>query len=152
MTVVLKGREGLEAHVGQEIGPGDWMEVTQERINTFADAGGDYQWIHVDVERAAKGPYGKTIAHGVLTLAMVNALTAGLLTFEGFRMAVNDGYDKVRFPSPVPVGSRLRAKMKPLSVEDASGGAIMMTVEITVEIEGGAKPACVAHMIFRFVP
>ena len=151
MTVVLEGKEGIVARLGQEIGPGPWIEVTQDRINRFAEAGGDFQWIHVDEERAKQGPYGATIAHGLLTLAMVNALTEGLLAFKGFRMAVNYGYEKVRFLTPVVVGTRLRARVKPLTCEEGSGGTVMTVVEITVEIEGKDKPACVAQMIFRHV-
>lgn len=150
--IVLKGKEGVLAYVGKDIGTGPWMELTQDRINTFAKASGDYQWIHVDEERAKSGPYKKTIAHGVLTLAMLNDLTAELFKFEGFKMTLNYGYEKIRFPAPAPVGSKLRGRAKVLSCEDASGGAIHTLMELTVEIDGSPKPACVAQMIFRHIP
>lgn len=150
MTVVLDGIAGLQAHVGQHLGFGDWAEVTQERINTFAQASGDWQWIHCDPERAANGPFKKTIAHGLLTLSMISDLSRGLFSFAGFRMGVNYGYDKIRFPQPAPVGSRLRAGARVLSTETLEGGGVQQTImELTVEIDGASKPACIAHMIFR---
>lgn len=150
MTTILS-RETLPGLVGQSIGPGDWTEVTQERINQFAEASGDHQWIHVDVERAKEGPFGKTIAHGLLTLSMIAALNQGLFKFEGFKMGVNYGYEKVRFPSPVPVGSRLRVTAKILDFAPA-GSTFQTIIEFTVEVEGGAKPACIAQMVFRHTP
>lgn len=150
MTTVLS-RETLPGLVGQSIGPGEWSEVTQQRIDQFADASGDHQWIHVDVERAREGPFGKTIAHGLLTLSMIAALNQGLFRFEGFKMGVNYGYEKVRFPSPVPVGSRLRVTAKILDFAPA-GNTFQTIIEFTVEVEGSAKPACIAQMVFRHTP
>ncbi len=150
MTTVLS-HETLPGLVGATLGPGAWMEVTQERINQFAEASGDHQWIHVDVERAAAGPFGKTIAHGLLTLSMISALNQGMLTFTGYKMGVNYGYDKIRFPSPVPVGSRLRVLGKILSYEPV-GTTMQTVIEWTVEREGSDKPACLAQMIFRHTP
>jgi acyl dehydratase len=147
MTVELS-QETLPGLVGSTLGPGEWMEVTQERVNQFAEASGDHQWIHVDTERAANGPFGTTIAHGLLTLSMISALNQGMITFVGFKMGVNYGYEKIRFPSPVPVGSRLRAKGKILSYEPA-GKTMQTVIEWTVEREGAEKPVCIAQMIFR---
>lgn len=143
--------ETLPGLVGATFGPGEWLEVTQERINQFADASGDHQWIHVDEERAAAGPFGKTIAHGLLTLSMISSLNKGMFKFRGYKLGVNYGYEKIRFPSPVPVGSRLRVSAKVLSYEPV--GKMMQTViEFTVEREGSEKPACIAQMIFRHLP
>ena len=150
--VVFEGREGLAAHVGEDLGHGSWVRVTQDRINQFAEATGDRQWIHVDVERAKTGPYRKTIAHGLLTLSMLGELTKEVFRFQGFKMGINYGYEKVRFPAPVPVDSNLRLRAKILSTEEVSGGAIQTIMELTIEVEGLSKPACVAQMIFRHVP
>jgi acyl dehydratase len=133
---------------GQELGTSDWLEVTQERVNTFADATGDHQWIHVDVERAKAGPFGGPIAHGYLTLSLVIPLFGEILTIEGIRMGVNYGLEKVRFPHPVPVGSKIRLNAKVVSVEDVPGGT-QSTFDFTVEIDGVAKPACVARTVYR---
>ncbi|MGI9362611.1 MAG: MaoC family dehydratase [Parasphingorhabdus sp.] len=147
MTVLLS-RETIPDLVGTVIGPGEWVEVTQERVNEFASATGDHQWIHVDVERAKVGPFGTTIAHGLLTLSMIATLAQGLSKFDGFKMGVNYGYEKIRFPTPVPVGSRLRVSAKIMSFGPV--GAMFQTiVEYTVERESADKPACVAQMIFR---
>jgi acyl dehydratase len=150
MTTILS-QETLPGLIGQTIGPGDWTEVTQERINLFADATGDHQWIHVDVEKAKTGPFGKTVAHGLLTLSMISALNQGLFKFEGFKMGVNYGYEKVRFPSPVPVSSKLRVSAKIIDFGTA-GSTFQTIVEFTVEVEGSTKPACVAQMVFRHTP
>ncbi len=148
MATILS-RDTLPGLVGQSIPPGEWVEVTQERINQFAEATGDFQWIHVDVEKAKTGPFGTTIAHGLLTLSMLGVLNKGaVFKFEGFKMGVNYGYDKVRFPTPVPVGSKVRLGGKVLSYEDL-GKSIQTIIELTVEVEGASKPACVAQMIFR---
>src|SRR5215218_6610137 len=127
--------------VGQELGVGPWFEITQERVNAFAEATGDHQWIHIDPERAAKGPFGTTIAHGYLTLSLLPVLAQGVTTVEGVRMGVNYGLNKVRFPAPVPAGSRVRARFELLSVEDIEGGAQLVS-RVTVEREGGDKPVC----------
>ncbi len=148
MTITLEGIDGVRAHLGEHLGYGEWVEVTQERVNTFAEATGDFQWIHVDVEKAKDGPFGGTIAHGYLTLSMIPTLTRGLFEFKGFRMAVNYGLEKVRFPSPVPVGSRIRGGVKVGAVDEIPGG-LQITLEITVEREGAEKPSCVAQNIIR---
>jgi acyl dehydratase len=147
MTTLLT-RDGLPGLVGTSLGPGEWVTVTQERINEFARASGDHQWIHVDAKRAAQGPFCKTIAHGLLTLSMIATLSHGLFQFDGFKMGVNYGYDKIRFPTPVPVDSRLRAAAVILNFE-ATGMSFQTIVEFTVEREGADKPACIAQMIFR---
>lgn len=139
--------EGLASLAGQEIGVSDWVEITQERINQFADATGDHQWIHVDVERAKKEmPGGKTIAHGYLTLSLIPWLTGGMLRVEGVTRGINYGSNKVRFTNMVTVGSRVRARQKLLSAEQRSGG-MQLTNEVTIEIEGQQRPACVAETI-----
>ncbi|MGE0385149.1 MAG: MaoC family dehydratase [Gammaproteobacteria bacterium] len=149
MATVLKGVEGLRAHVGTHLGYSDYATVTQQRIDQFAEATGDRQWIHVDIERAKTGPYGRTIAHGLLTLSMIGDLAKGLFSFDGFRMGLNYGYDKVRFPTPVPVDSRVRLGAKVARCEMINDGVVQTVIELTVEIEGRDKPACVADMIFR---
>ncbi len=138
----------LKAAIGTEVGLSDWIEVPQERINTFADATGDHQWIHVDPDRAAQGPFGTTIAHGYLTLSLLPVLAQGVTTVNGVRMGVNYGLNKVRFPAPVPAGSRVRARFEVLSVEDIEGGAQIVS-RVTVEREGGDKPVCVAEAVSR---
>jgi acyl dehydratase len=149
-TIFATPRALLEA-VGKPLGASDWLEITQERIDRFADATGDHQWIHVDPERAKQGPFGKTIAHGYLTLSLVNCFLPEILEVRGVAMGVNYGCDKVRFPAPVPVGSRIRG-VGALVAAEAKGGAVQATVRVTVEIEGSEKPACVADTISRFVP
>jgi acyl dehydratase len=138
----------LKASIGSEIGLSDWFEVSQERIDTFADATGDHQWIHVDPERAARGPFGTTIAHGYLTLSLLPVLSQGVTSVDGVRMGVNYGLNKVRFPAPVPAGSRVRARFELLSVDDIEGGAQLVS-RVTVEREGGDKPVCVAEAVSR---
>ena len=137
----------LEA-VGQTLGPSEPLVVTQERINQFAEATGDDQWIHVDQERAASGPFGHTIAHGYLTLSLAAYFLPQLLSVKNMSMGVNYGTNKVRFPSPVPVGSRLRLGARLLSVDDIAGG-VQASVEFTFEVEGASKPSCVAEVVFR---
>jgi len=132
---------------GQEIGVSDWVEITQDRINQFADATGDHQWIHVNVEMAKQMmPGGKTIAHGYLTLSLIPWLTGGMLQVEGVTRGINYGSNKVRFTSMVPVGSKLRARQKLLSAEP-KGGGLQLTNEVTIEIQGQDRPACVAETI-----
>ncbi|MFZ9676087.1 MAG: MaoC family dehydratase [Acidimicrobiia bacterium] len=145
---VINGVEGLKAAVGEHLGYSDYMEITQERVNQFADATGDHQWIHVDVERAKSGPFGGPIAHGYLTLSLGPALYPTVVRIEGFSMGVNYGANKVRFPSPVPVGARLRLGVKLVEVEEIAGG-VQTTMEFTFECEGAPKPSCVAEIIFR---
>ncbi|MHA6622581.1 MaoC family dehydratase [Pseudonocardia sp. DLS-67] len=135
---------------GQELGVGEWVEITQERVDRFADATEDHQWIHVDPERAEDGPYHGTIAHGFLTLSLVLWLGRGLGPRpDGVKLTVNYGLNRVRFPAPVPVGSRVRARVQNLSVEQVSENTVQVVNQFTVEVEGGAKPACVAEVIAR---
>jgi acyl dehydratase len=140
--------DDLRAAVGTEVGHGRWLEVSQERIDKFADATSDHQWIHVDPERAASGPFGGTIAHGFLSLSLIPALTAGLTAVDGVTMGVNYGLNKVRFPAPVPVGSRVRGRVELMSMDDVPGG-VQLTSRVTVEREGGDKPVCVAETVTR---
>ncbi len=137
--------------VGEVFGPGDWVEVTQERVDAFADATDDHQWIHVDRERAAAGPYGGTIAHGYLTLSLVPVLAAGLVTYEGCSAKVNYGTDKVRFPAPLRVGRRIRGRGVVAGAQQTPAG-VRVTVSWTVEIEDEPKPACVAETLVLLVP
>ena len=138
----------LQARVGEEVGVSEWITVDQNRINLFADATGDHQWIHIDAERAAKGPFGTTIAHGFLTLSLLPEMSASAFQVLDTRMGVNYGLDRVRFPAPVPSGSRLRGRFKLLKYEPLEGGA-QLTVEVTMEREGSAKPVCVAESVAR---
>ncbi|MCB0951649.1 MAG: MaoC family dehydratase [Microthrixaceae bacterium] len=152
MTTRVSTPADLLDHVGDELGPTDWTTITQERIGLFADATGDHQWIHVDVERANReSPFGGPIAHGYLTLALVNLFLPQLITVEEFSAGLNVGLDKVRFPSPVPAGSRARARGEVVSAQEAKGG-VQVTVRVTVEVEGADKPACVADTVSRFLP
>ena len=148
-ATTIDGIDGLKATVGEHLGYSDYVEITQEQVNLFADATGDHQWIHVDVERAKAGPFGGPIAHGYLTLSLSPALLPQILHVTGVAMGVNYGCNKVRFPSPVPVGSKLRLGAKLVGVEDVAGGA-QMTMELTFETEGAAKPSCVAEVVFRY--
>ena len=143
---VFEGLDQVEAAVGQHIGYSEWMEITQERVDAFADATGDHQWIHVDPARAAEGPYGTTIAHGYLTLSLLPVLGNRVMDIRGFSMMINYGLGKVRFPAPVPVGSRIRAGVELTSLDRKPSGAQLTTL-VTVEIEGGDRPAVVAEAI-----
>ncbi|MCI3929600.1 MULTISPECIES: MaoC family dehydratase [unclassified Streptomyces] len=147
---IFTSAEELRAAVGEQLGHSDWLEVDQKRIDLFAEATGDHQWIHVDPERAASGPFGATIAHGYLTLALLPALVPQVLRVEGMRMGLNYGTNKVRFPSPVPVGSRLRATVALTEVEPTKDGGVQVTAAVTVEREDGDKPACVAESVSRY--
>ena len=140
----------LKAAAGRQLGYSDWLEITQGRVDQFADATDDHQWIHVDPERASKGPFGRTIAHGYLTLSLVSALMPQLIEVRDIAMAINYGTNKVRFPSPVPVGSFIRATAQILSVEDVPGG-VQVTNLVTVERQGGDKPCCVVESISRYL-
>lgn len=137
------------AAVGQDLGATDWVPLTQARINTFADATGDHQWIHVDPERAKDGPFGACIAHGYLTLSLANLFLPQLVRYERLKLGVNYGCDKVRFPAPVPVGSRLRGRGMVQAAEAIKGEGVQVTVRISVEIEGNDKPGCVVDTISR---
>ncbi|MGX7730129.1 MULTISPECIES: MaoC family dehydratase [unclassified Rhodococcus (in: high G+C Gram-positive bacteria)] len=146
----FNGIDEIEAAVGEDLGHSDWLEITQERVNQFADATGDHQWIHVDPERAKSGPFGRTIAHGYLTLSLLPVLGSQIFAIEGLKMKINYGANKVRFPSPVPVGSTVRATAKFASLERTAKGA-NLTVTYTVEAEGAEKPALVAETIVVLV-
>ena len=149
MTTTIDGINGLEKLVGEHLGYSEWHEVTQEQVNLFADATGDHQWIHVDVERAKAGPFGGPIAHGYLTLSLAPTLLTEIMLVDGVSMGINYGLNKLRFPSPVPVGSKVRAGATLANVEPVSGG-VQVTLNTTFEIEGGSKPVCVAEILFRY--
>ncbi|MFD6877571.1 MULTISPECIES: MaoC family dehydratase [unclassified Streptomyces] len=146
---VFTSAEELRAGIGEPLGPSGWLEVDQKRIDLFADATGDHQWIHVDPERAASGPFGSTIAHGYLTLSLLPSLVPQIMLVEGMRMGINYGVDKVRFPAPVPVGSRLRATALITSVTEVGEG-VQVAATVTVEREGAEKPVCVAESVSRY--
>ncbi|MFC7219347.1 MaoC family dehydratase [Streptomyces polyrhachis] len=146
---IFTSAEELKAAVGEQLGWTDWVEIDQKRVDLFAEATGDHQWIHVDPERAAAGPFGTTIAHGYLTLSLLPLFGPQLLAVEGARMGVNYGTNKVRFPAPVPVGSRLRATARISEAAEVPGG-VQLAVAFTVEREGGEKPVCVAESVSRF--
>lgn len=143
--------DDLASLIGTPLGATEWMTISQDRINTFADATGDPQWIHVDPERAKTGPFGTTIAHGYLTLSLVNDLMPKMLEVTGTSMGVNVGVDKVRFPSPVPVGSVVRGTAEVVSVDQVGGGT-QAVVRVSVTIDGAAKPSCVVDTVSRFFP
>ena len=145
---IINGPDELKALAGEHLGYSPYVEITQEQVNLFAEATGDHQWIHVDPERAKSGPFGGPIAHGYLTLSLGPYLYPQIVQFGGFSMGVNYGANKIRFPSPVPVGANLRLGVKLLQVEDIAGG-VQLTMEFTFECEGAAKPSCVAEIIFR---
>ena len=147
--ITVNGLDELKALAGRDLGHSSWLEVTQERVNTFADATGDHQWIHVDVERASTGPFGGPIAHGYLTLSLVIPLFGEILSVRGVRMGINYGLDKVRFPSPVRVGSKVRLAATVVSVEEVAGNGVQTTLDFIVQIDGSDKPACVARPIYR---
>ena len=150
--ITVDGIEWLNEIFGRQIGPSDWREITQEMINDFADLSGDHQWIHVDVERAkAESPFGTAIAHGNLTLSVIDGFRDQLTEATGFKLGVNYGWNKVRFPAPVPAGSRVRAYSEVISVDDVGNGWWQAVTKFTVEIEGGEKPVCVAESVARFL-
>jgi len=152
MTTIVNAPSELLGLDGSDLGTTDWVEVTQDQIDLFADATGDHQWIHVDVERAtSESPYGAPIAHGYLTLSLVNMFLPQLLTVNGASMGVNVGLDKVRFPTPVRVDSRIRGRGEIVGVDEVKGG-VQVVVRVTVEVEGSDKPACVADTVSRFLP
>ncbi|MFI0713793.1 MaoC family dehydratase [Streptomyces inhibens] len=146
---VFGSLDELRAAVGEELGTSDWLEIDQKRIDLFADATGDHQWIHVDQEKAGAGPFGTTIAHGYLTLSLLPALVPQLMRVDNVKMGINYGTNKVRFPATVPVGSRVRATARIAEVAEVSGGVQLATV-VTIEREGGDKPVCVAETVSRF--
>ena len=146
---VFSSLDELGAAVGEELGPTEWLTITQDRVDKFADATGDHQWIHVDPERAKDGPFGAAIAHGYLTVSLSNFFLPQVVDVQGISAGINYGVNKIRFPSPVPVGAKVRLGAKLLAVEDVTGGA-QGTVEMTFEVEGAPKPSCVAEVIFRY--
>lgn len=150
-VTVFDGIDEVRAAVGRHLGYSEWSEITQEQVNTFADATGDHQWIHIDVERAtAESPFGGPIAHGYLTLALTNLYLPQVVDVRGVSLGVNRGTGKIRFPAPVPVGSRLRAGVELVAVDDVAGG-IDTTMRITVEREGTDKPVCVVDSLSRYL-
>jgi acyl dehydratase len=150
-VTVLDGLDEVRAAVGRHLGYSDWVQITQERVNSFAEATGDHQWIHVDVERAQReSPFGGPIAHGYLTLAMTNQFLPEIVEVRGVSMGVNYGTNKVRFPSPVVVGSKVRGGAELVAVDDIAGG-VQTTMVVTVEVEGQPKPACVVEALSRFL-
>jgi acyl dehydratase len=152
MMTTVNGIEELKGLVGETIGPSEWRQVTQDLIDQFAEVSGDHQWIHVDTERAkTESPFGTTVAHGNLTLSMIDGFRSGLMESSGFKMGVNYGWNKVRFPAPVPAGSRIRASIETLSVDEIGGGWHQVVHKWTVEVEGNEKPACVAESVGRLL-
>ncbi|TDC79298.1 MaoC family dehydratase [Streptomyces hainanensis] len=147
---IFPSPHALLAAVGQELGPGEWLTVEQRAIDLFAEATGDHQWIHTDRERAAAGPFGSTIAHGYLTLALLPVLVPGLLRVEGVRLALNYGVNRVRFPAPLPAGSRVRAAARIAAVAEVPGGT-QLTLAAGIHREGGEKPVCVAETVTRYL-
>jgi acyl dehydratase len=152
MPTIFENPAALLEATGKHLGESAWLEITQERVNQFAEATGDHQWIHVDPEKAKDGPYGGTIAHGYLTLSLVNLFLPELLEVRNVSMGVNYGMDKTRFPAAVPVGARIRGVGEIVAVEEVKNGAVQVTVRVSVEVEGGDRPACVVDTISRFVP
>ncbi|HEX6667627.1 MAG TPA: MaoC family dehydratase [Solirubrobacterales bacterium] len=146
----VEGVDGMKAMVGQEVGPSDWRTVTQADIDTFAELSGDHQWIHVDAERAEKeSPFGTTIAHGNLTLSMIDGVRNDLITATGFALGVNYGWNKIRFPAPVPVDSRIRVRAELISFDEVGGGWYQAVTRFTVEVDGGEKPCFVGDSVTR---
>jgi len=150
MTVTANGLDELKGMAGTDLGHTGWLEITQDRVDAFADATDDHQWIHVDRERAAAGPFGGTIAHGFLTLSLVIPLFGELLTVRDVSMGINYGLNRVRFPAPVPVGSKIRLAATLGAIEDAGVNAVQAVIDCTVEVEGGGKPACAAQAVLRY--
>ena len=149
----MQGVDELRELIGQQVGPSEWREVTQDDIDAFARLSGDDQWIHVDVERArTESPFGTTVAHGNLTLSMIDGMRRELIESRGFMLGVNYGWNKVRFPAPVPVGSRLRTRGEVMSVDDVGAGWVQVVTKFTVEADGGDKPVCVAESVGRALP
>ena len=147
---VFASPDELVKSVGEHIGYSEWREIDQARINAFADTTDDHQWIHTDPERAKDGPFGTTIAHGFLTLSLVPALMSEVYRVDGMRMGINYGLNKVRFPAPLPVGSRVRGGLEVLGIEEVAGGALQVRNQVTIEREGGDKPVCVAETLSRY--
>ena len=149
MTRKISTLDEFESLVGEHLGYSDYLTVTQEKINLFADATGDHQWIHVDPERAKQSPFGGPIAHGYLTLSLIPVLMGQVVKVDGVKMGVNYGTNKVRFPSPVPVGSEIRLGAAVAEVEEIAGG-LQVALDVTIEVKGAPKPSCVAQVVFRY--
>jgi acyl dehydratase len=152
MATVFQHPKELAGAVGRHLGHSDWLEITQERIDQFARATGDHQWIHVDPERARRGPFGRTIAHGYLTQSLVNFFLPQIVEVRGIAMGINYGADRLRFPAPVPVGAKVRGGAELLEAEETRDGAVQAKFRVTVEIEGSDKPGCVIDTISRYYP
>ena len=152
MPTVFEAPAELLSSVGRHLGRSAWLQVTQERIDRFADATDDHQWIHVDPERARRGPFGGCIAHGYLTLSLVNRFLPEIVEVRGISMGVNYGADRIRFPAPVPVGARIRGGAELVEAEEIRDGAVQAKIRVTVEIEGSDRPACVVDTISRYYP
>lgn len=152
MATVFQSPAELASAVGKQLGKSDWLEITQKRIDQFAEATNDHQWIHVDPARAAQGPFKKTIAHGYLTLSLVSYFLPQIVEVRGIALGINYGADRLRFPAPVVVGSRIRGGAELLEAEVVKGGAVQAKLRVTVEIEGSERPACVIDTISRYVP
>jgi acyl dehydratase len=152
MTTVFRSPAELERAVGKPLGKSEWLEITQKRIDQFAEATGDQQWIHVDPARAAEGPFKKTIAHGYLTMSLVNYFLPQIVEVRGISMGINYGADRLRFPAPVPVGSRVRGSAELLEMEKQKDGSVQAKIRVTVEIEGSDRPGCVIDTISRYYP
>jgi len=150
-TIFESPKELLDA-VGRSLGESEWLEIGQDRIDKFADATGDHQWIHVDPERAKDGPFGACIAHGYLTMSLVNLFLPQIVDVRGISMGVNYGADKLRFPAPVPVGSRVRGSAELIGAQETKDGGVQATIRVSVEIEGGDRPGCVIDTISRYYP
>ena len=151
--ITVDGIEGLKEIVGQQVGPSEWREVTQDLINTFAEVSGDHQWIHVDIERAKnESPFGGPIAHGNLTLSIIDGFREQLMENKGFKLGVNYGWNKVRFPAPVPAGAKVRATAEVTDIDDVGDGWYQVVTRLMVEVEGSDKPACVADSVGRALP
>jgi acyl dehydratase len=149
LTIIVDGFDGLKARIGQHLGYSDWLEVTQDRINMFADATSDHQWIHVDVERAKSGPFGGPIAHGYLTLSLVIPLWTEVLEVRGITMGVNYGLNRVRFPAPLPAGAKIRLGATLAALTEVPGG-VEALVDAFIESDAGPKPVCVAQVVYRY--
>jgi acyl dehydratase len=152
MPSVFESPAELKAAVGRPLGKSEWLEITQDRIDRFAEATGDHQWIHVDPARAAQGPFGRTIAHGYLTQSLVNFFLPQIVVVKGISMGINYGADRLRFPAPVPVGSRVRGSAELIEAEEQKDGSVQAKIRVTVEIEGSERPGCVIDTISRYYP
>jgi acyl dehydratase len=147
--IEIEGYDDIKGRVGEHFGYSPWVEISQEQVNRFADSTDDHQWIHVDVERAKDGPFGGTIAHGYLTLSLTPALLNKVVRVTGYKLGVNYGLEKARFPAPVPVGAKVRMGVELAACDEVAGG-YQLVWKVTHEVEGGAKPACVAEVIYRY--